>query len=301
MISMLTIGASAAILAQYGSMVATATIQQSVRVDGHDYNVPITESFPNLIAGNTVRTEHMLTNGAEVPAGVNFDTTYDYTGVTATYTATMKERSGSDAYAADSQRLVALQTGGIITLNGLLAKDLQYTVNVLSQPVGPAPIGGYAPNINIYLSDGKIIQAWGADWSETGLHTISFSTSGTIMGYGATVNPTLGYANAIDGGHALPNGPGPYYTSVASLLLDFGSQTVAHVEVRAQAGASAGQVLRPTEFKAAGLTILVPDSDTFTAVTLQPGEALPFYICYTSDVALTPGTYTITTVVQPQH
>jgi hypothetical protein len=196
----------------------------------------------------------------------------------------------------DSQRLVGLYVG--LTLNDLLAKDLAYTVNVTSNPK-------YAPNINIWITNGThtyVLQAWGKDWTGTGLHTVTFSNLVSLVaGYGATVNPALGAANTIGGSHAKSYGSPPYYyyDNLADLQSDWGTWKATFVEVRAQAGAAGGQVLRPVELKAAGVTIAVPDSDTFTTVTLQPGEFLPFYICYKFDLLIKAGTYDIYTTVKP--
>ncbi len=160
-------------------------------------------------------------------------------------TNTITELSGGDSYYADSQSLISRELNGL-TLNELLGSDLTYTVNVIANPL-------FAPNINIYLANGDIIQAWGKDWSSSGLQTVSLTDLVTgVRGYGATVNPSLGVAGAINGGSA-EDAQNDYF-HIANLLTDFGSLSVAKVEVRAQAGASGGQVIRLIKFIAAGIT-----------------------------------------------
>jgi hypothetical protein len=104
----------------------------------------------------------------------------------------------------------------------------------------------------------RVIHAWGKEWDETGLKTVSFEQllNGT-MGYGASIRYSLLPPD-------LPEGSPKYYYSESDLINDYGSWYAYFVEVRAQAGLSGGQVLRPVEFKAAGITIEVPDYDTFT-------------------------------------
>jgi hypothetical protein len=304
--------ASAGLLSYYGMITGTATVSQSVLVDGKSYTEPITYTYSGVAGNTVVDGPHNLTNDADIPATVKFETTccnsttgqcgYETgaacEGITTTVTSTITESSSYADYASDSQRLVALKVSGL-TLRDLLAKDLEYTVNVTSNPK-------YAPNINIWITDGTntyVVQAWGKDWSGTGPHTVSFSGLVTLVaGYGATVNPALGAANTIKGTHATCYGSPEYcyYTSVSDLLADFGSATVVKVEVRAQAGAAGGQVIRPVTFKAAGVTIDVPDSDSITGnIILQPGELLNFYITNTFAINLVPDTYTITTGIVP--
>jgi hypothetical protein len=205
-------------------------------------------------------------------------------GITVTYTTTITERGTYEDYYSDCQRLVGLNVW--LKLSDLLEKDLEYTVRVVNNPK-------FAPNINIFITDGsgnyRVIHAWGKDWTGTGLKTVTFEQllDGT-MGYGATIRDSLYPPDYLK-----------IYYNESDLISDYGSWYAYFVEVRAQAGLSGGQVLRPTVFKAAGITIEVPDSDTFTTVTLQPGEFLPFYICYKFDLLIKAGTYDIYTTVKP--
>jgi hypothetical protein len=293
--------ASAALISYFGQVKMTAIVKQAVLLDGKDVTeMPTIEETAKVAGGQSFCRYHWLQSQTSVPVTVLFETAYDPglwdNEITTTYTTTITESSSYDDYVIDSQRLVGLYVG--LTLNDLLAKDLEYTVDVTSNPK-------FAPNINIWITSGGttyVLQAWGKDWTGTGPHRVTFSDLVSLVaGYGATVNPSLGGANTINGGHAKSYGSPPYYyyDNLDDLKLDWGTWKATFVEVRAQAGAAGGQVLRPVEFKAAGITIEVPDSDTFTTVTLQPGEFLPFYICYKFDLLIKADTYYIYSTVKP--
>jgi hypothetical protein len=279
---------SAWTISYFGQIQMTATVKQAVLLDGKDINnMPILQTA-TVSGGESFCRYHWLQSQTSVPVTVGLYTWPDEAGITVTYTTTITELVGAEHYYDDCQRLVGLNVW--LTLSDLLAKDLQYTVNVTSNPK-------FAPNINIFITNGsgsyRVIHAWGKEWNGTGLKTVTFKQllDGT-MGYGASIRYSLLPPD-------LPEGSPKYYYSESELINDYGSWYAYFVEVRAQAGASGGQVLRPTGFKAAGITIEVPDSDTFTTVTLQPGEFLPFYICYKFDLLIKTGTYDIYTTVKP--
>jgi hypothetical protein len=280
--------ASAALIKWFGRVKMTATVNQAVVLDGVSYPTVIEETA-TVAGGESFCRYHWLQSQTSVPVSLQFETWgSDLQGITVTYTTTITERGTYDDYYSDCQRLVGLNVW--LKLSDLLEKDLEYTVRVVENPK-------FAPNINLFITDGsgnyRVIHAWGKEWDETGLKTVSFEQllNGT-MGYGASIRYSLLPPD-------LPEGSPKYYYSESDLINDYGSWYAYFVEVRAQAGLSGGQVLRPVEFKAAGITIEVPDYDTFTTVTLQPGEFLPFYICYKFDLLIKAGTYDIYTTVKP--
>jgi hypothetical protein len=280
---------SAATISYFGQVKMTATVNQAVLLDGKDINsMPINETA-TVAGGESFCRYHWLQSQTSVPVSLQFKTSgSDLRGINVTYTTTITERGTYEDYYSDCQRLVGLNVW--LKLSDLLEKDLEYTVHVVNNPK-------FAPNINIFITDGsgnyRVIHAWGKDWTGTGLKTVTFKQLlDKTMGYGASIRYSLLPPD-------LPEGSPKYYYSESELINDYGSWYAYFVEVRAQAGASGGQVLRPVEFKAAGITIEVPDSDTFTTVTLQPGEFLPFYICYKFDLLIKPGTYDIYTTVKP--
>ena len=291
----------AALLSYYGRITGTVGVQQSVLVDGGDY-LQINTYGGGTVAGNTIRDLHTLLNQADVPVDVAFETAQsgdgtpdnNVVGITTTYTTTVTESSSYADYSDDARIMVSLAVGDM-TVSEFLALPLEYTVNVTSNPL-------FAPNICFWITDGSntyVVEAWGKDWTGTGLHTVTIQDffSGA-MGYEVTVDTDYGQLNRISNVR-----PGTYAqwqgTGITEFIADYGTWTILSAQVRAQAGAAGGQVIRPVQFKAAGITIDIPDSYSITSLTLQPGEMLNFYIVNKFNAALIPKTYTITTTVVP--
>jgi hypothetical protein len=79
---------SAALLVYYGSITGEVTVQQAVLVDGAAWDSPTGDYEGTNVAGTTLIDDgHNLTNNAQVPATVKFNTTYspDGAGITTTY------------------------------------------------------------------------------------------------------------------------------------------------------------------------------------------------------------------------
>ncbi|MCJ7631562.1 hypothetical protein MUP77_04075 [Candidatus Bathyarchaeota archaeon] len=295
-IALLVGGVSAAVIQWFGQVKMTATVNQAVLVDGYGYPYVIAETA-NVAGGESFCRYHWLTSQTSVPVALKFYTDYDPllvgAEITTTYTSTITESSSyADYY--DDKRIMVLKNIGDMTVSEFLGVPLEYTVNVISNPL-------YAPNICFWMTNGThtyVVEAWGKDWTGTGWHTVTIQDffSGT-MGYEVTVDTTYGQLNRIS-----PVQPGTYLPSATAFdefKAYYGSWTVLSAQVRAQAGAAGGQVLRPVQFKAAGETIDIPDLDVFDALTLQPGEVLPFYICYKFDLLIEAGTYDIYTTIKP--
>jgi hypothetical protein len=66
--------ASAGLLSYYGMITGTATVSQSVKVDGKSYTEPITYTYSGVAGSTVVDGPHNLTNDAQVPATVKFET-----------------------------------------------------------------------------------------------------------------------------------------------------------------------------------------------------------------------------------
>jgi hypothetical protein len=290
---------SAAVITYFGQVKMTATVTQAVLLDGKDYTeMPILEDA-TVVGGESFYRYHWLKSHTSVPVTVQFETTYSPAladaEIVTTYTTTITEAYSADAY-YDDKRIMVLKQIGDMTVSEFLASPLEYTVNVISNPL-------YAPNICFWITDGVhtyVVEAWGKDWVGTGLHTVTIQQffDGS-KGYEVTVDTTYGQANRISNVRPGTYGPWPEGTGITEFITDYGTWTVLSAQVRAQAGAAGGQVLRPVQFKAAGETIDIPDLAVFDTLTLQPGEMLPFYICYSFGLLIKPGTYNIYTTVKP--
>ena len=292
--------ASATLLTFYGQIVSTQNVNQAIRLDGmvclDQYGTGCTENptFSDVEGKTILDSPHTVKNFASISASGQINSASSCSGVAPGVTTDITESSSADDYSLPVNGRVSIDVSGV-TLSQLVAQTLSFTDDV-SNPL-------YTPNINIYLANGDIVQAWGSTWSGTNPYTVSFSTAGTIMGYGATVNPALGAANSINGGLAICYGSPAYcyYTSQADLLTDFGSQNVVKVEVRTQAGAAGGQVDRITQLVANGLTVVIPNLADINgqSFTMQPGESFSFGVSTTYPINMLQGTCTQTTQVVP--
>lgn len=293
---------SAAVISYFGQVKLTATVTQAILLDGKDYTEMPIEETATVVGGESFYRYHWLKSHASVPVTIEFETTYSPAladaEIVTTYTTTITESSSYDDY-YDDKRIMVLKQIGDMTVSEFLALPLEYTVNVISSPL-------YAPNICFWMTNGVVtyvVEAWGKGpeipWT-AGLQTVTIQQlfDGT-KGYEVTVDTDYGQANRISSVRPGTYGPWPEATGIAEFIDDYGTWTVLTAEVRAQAGAAGGQVLRPIQFKAAGETIDIPDLAVFDTLTLQPGEMLPFYICYSFDLLIKPGTYTIYTTVKP--
>jgi hypothetical protein len=112
--------ASAGLLSYYGKLVGTATVSQSVKVDGRSYTESITGAWDgSFVAGKTiVDGPHKLTNDAPVPAKIVFETlqcegtgctpsTTSIVGITTTYqlvTTLFGKRGGTAEWTTENPR-----------------------------------------------------------------------------------------------------------------------------------------------------------------------------------------------------
>jgi hypothetical protein len=288
---------SIGLLTFYGQIVSTQTVNQAIRLDGmiclDTVGTGCTESpsYSDVEGTTILDSPHVVKNFASVAASGQINSVSSCGGVTPVVTSTITESSSAADYSLAVNSLVSFDVSGK-TLADVLAQPLQYTDDV-SNPL-------YAPNINIFLSNGDVIQAWGKDWSGSGLHTVTFAqlVEGPA-GYGATVNPGVGVWPAIVGANA-EDGSGDYF-HVAKLLLDYGSVSVVKIEVRAQAGAAGGQIDTITQFIGNGLTAVIPDMVNLNGqtFTLLPSESFSFGVSTTYPINMLQGTCTVTTQVVP--
>jgi len=272
---------SAAVLEYYGRIVTTVDVKQAILFDGEPGEHTVSYGIYASGGEHYRFGPHSLESQTTVPIELLFMTSSPI-GITTTYTTIITEGPASE-YADPYHQLVALDVSGM-TLNELVASDLEYTVNVIS-----IPARGFAPCINVWITNDVhtyVVENWGDEWTgiSAGLKT---QTWGDLVACGVSIRDYLGQPWAD------VTAPQPF------ALATYGTWKVIEVEVRAQGGASAGQVIRPVQFKAAGVTIDIPNADTFDTLMLQPEEMLNFYVCYDFAKLIEAKTYTITTTVKP--
>src|SRR3989338_7615848 len=146
--------ASATLLVFYGQIVANYSVQQSVRLDnmvcqdefGTGCTITSTETA-TIVAGTTIDdSPHNVENFAPVAADVRIDSASTCSDVSPVVSTTLTETSSADDYSSAFNSRASMSVSGL-DLTQVLSESLQYTANIVSNPL-------YAPNINIYITDG---------------------------------------------------------------------------------------------------------------------------------------------------
>ncbi len=305
--------ASGALLEFFGTITGTVTVAQSVLVDEGNYLQINTYVTPS-VAGNTIISDsHTLTNNAEVTATVNFETGV-IDGITTTY---LKETEYSFVDTVGTQPVD-------ITVEDL-GDSIKWTIDYpMTEPYDPLGNGKLTvglviaidgePVFQIHNNDGTdatydwgtwLMSPWGPtiddgwmgwhssydntpltelDWvsatgerdrenNPDGIFTITIDKSELGEDFHWALNLAIGTGfNDYDYEQmSVPDGVTPYF-DWANPLVDMDVPNYVYAEL-------VGALELP--------------------LTLQPGEILSFYIVNDFNVALTPGTYTITTNISP--
>lgn len=317
-VSCFVITASAGLLTYYGKVETTATVSQSVLLDGLDYTVAATDAIA-VIAGNTEYTKHTIRNDASVEAPIEFVMTgtgnevnmYFYllelqtkNSATAIWSGT-GHTSGLPAYlettgtvgSGDEAKIhIDLPTG--TTLSDIEEISWWEYLNV-----------GYPPHVDILITDG----------TNTDALVIEYAYNGHIgeapMPYGALTGAW--YQTFSDDGNGpsvvddsaycwLSSGPPGGTTIIGGTLADWKTGIVTGMPI--------GIVNKDTLVTAIEIEIdnwvvqseaYVDDIqikgtlDPITTFVLLPLTEYGLNIVYTFDVSAMPGTYFYDIEVQP--
>jgi hypothetical protein len=138
--------ASAGLLTMYGMITGTATVSQSVLVDGQGYTGAITDTIPDVPGGEKFCFKHYLENKASVSASVNLERenvtcpNNDCEGVSTSYykiepkTTLTLCKKGADWKCTGATATLTFDTvnpkfvGTLNVTNAGLAKDTSYTL-----------------------------------------------------------------------------------------------------------------------------------------------------------------------------
>jgi len=315
---LLTTGiAGAALLNYYGEITGTVVVAQSVLLDEGNYleQVPYDS---DLVAGSTDVSSHKLYNQAEVPATVNLVTSHSATdlgsnsmnskGVTTTY---LKEVGYSFV------ETVIVSDGTVGNLEVTVTEDGDWMVWTFDFPVekftgdGNLNVGliiatdgeGNGPTFQIHNNDGTDAKY---DW---GTWLVSPYLDGWHSSDTNTRVTELDWVQAT-GNRNVPHGEGVMEIRIkkSELGTDFHWAASPTVGSGFYAPASDVTMQIPTAFGWSNeiVNMTQPNyvhaelmEEIVTPFTLQPDETLNFVIANHFDVALMPGTYTITTTVEP--
>ena len=275
---------SAGFLLHYGTISTTATVSQSILVDGKDYNTPVTDIF-DTTGGCAVCKSHWIKNNACIDGTVSIDTTGIPGGVTVTYIDSVHlENKDPSTW--------AIKSGDGMEANlsfKLVGKEFAYTLEATGLQTG-------IEYVLIYYADQQTRFAnWGGDNPGALLGTFTADSDGAIS-----------YSYSVDIGMNMPhvddwnNAPPADYTG--------GTDNYAH-----KTGAKIWLVpLADYDTTAKKLTLWNPTTYLFETeliryfdndvneITIPAGEFIDFEICHDFDIAIIPGTYTTTTQITPQ-
>lgn len=315
---------SAALLEYYGRIITTAIVKQSVLVDGQDYTDIIQDIIPvDVPGGETFCFKHTLTNLASVPATVNFETIYSAVdlngewmnpdGVTATYYEPLGYIYNTEIpiNGSNSPLVVTVEDGDCNvtwtfdfpvegwTGNGNLNVGLIIALDG----------DGKGPAFQIHNNDGTtkdypdgtwLYSPWGPTITDGwfGWHSGDTNTpvtaldwveaSGVRKGQGTDgiLTITINKDKLCEDFHwaASPTVGSGFYTPVYDVTMQIPSAFVWNTPI---------VNMSIPNYEDASLLGAV------TSMTIPSGETIDFYICYSFEIAIESGTYTITTTVKP--
>ena len=291
---------SAALLTYFGQIQTTANVQQAVVIsaDGTNWNTydqPITHTISEPApGGETFCFEQWIWNKASIPVAVTFNTNL-YDGITTTCTLVHEITDDNTNFGSSDNEVVAFSPPAGLTLDGLfVGAGLSYTYTIINGGTwaGASPVVAV-----IDLADGRhvvLFPGWGARTSSQSLQFSDTVATCTVdVGGPAVVDFTVYTSNFAGGAQWSSNnqyGNWNYLkasgSSTGGVLPLTGNEYVTRIAIMHQ-GANTGETDRINSLTFSGTTY------NFVDGKLQPGEILPFRICYAFDLHIGPGTYVI--------
>ena len=272
---------SAGILTYYGKITTTATVSQSILVDGKDYSSPITDDI-TATGGCTVCKSHWIKNNACIDGTVSLVTTAD-SAITVTYmdSVHLENKNPSD-WSTISDNMQADLTFGLV------GEEFAYAL----EATGLQPSVEY---VLIYYADQQSRYAnWGGD------------NPGALLGtFTADSNGEISYSYSLDIGMDMPhaddwnNAPPADYISKDGYAHKTGAKIWLVPSGDYDKGAKELTVWNPTTYLFETELIRYFDN-AVNEITIPAGEFVDFEICHYFDMAIIPGIYTITTTVVPK-
>ena len=302
-IALLVGSASAGLISYFGQVKMTATVTQSVLLDGKPYMEMPIEDTATATGGQTVCRYHWLKNEGGVPVAVHFATTYTPALTDNEITVTYLKSAGYE----ETVTTVATQGISIDVTVEDIGSWIQWTFNYFAHHE--------SGNVENKLAAAVVISY---DGEEPAFQV--HNNDGVTPGYDVG---TWLYCPYIDGWWTV--GDHDSNTPVANIgwidaATDFGSGTIVVKisEAKLVEGAcetfywavyagirSGGDLpytlsLYPEGFNWVNPFALATILELIgLPFTLDSGERLDFYICYSFNPLIAPGTYTIYTTVEP--
>jgi hypothetical protein len=280
MISMLTIGASAALLSYYGSILQTVTVNQAVLLDGQDYTQPIVSSL-EAISGATICTLHNLQNRGAKPANVDWSYEPHIEGI-----EVLVLKSVHEEYSTAGKSVVAT------IVKTWECGTAKWVVDIKSD--NPA---GHTWGVGLVISlDGKhpAFQVF-----HTGSTSIPPDNTWFYQDYPWT-SPLIPL-DKVPGITASGYSTGKHFeiSIPCERLGGAGAKYYWNMQLRTNL---ISWVNEPTSGWGDHVTGFIENHNGISIVfpyTLEPGETLDFNLAFNLDINLKPGTYTVTTTFKP--
>jgi len=303
----LSVAASAALLAYFGTVTTTATVQQSVLLDGEAMpNSQFTRSV-NPVGGETDCHAHTLKNQASVPFNIQLLTGYTPEGegittkyyVDADYEADVDTTTAYDEYGPVDIKVETTATDVVWTFDMIGSRTLQGDGHWAYGLI--ISLDGVKPAYQIHSNDGSDANfPWGT-------HLYSTYDNGWHTGTTNTPVSDLAWVSATGDRYIATNPDGIFTVSIKKSELgdEFywaawtGQGGFYHPYATGQSGFPAGFTWTNSPDVEEGVNYAEAElKEETTTVPLAALETKGFEACHEFDKYIAPGVYTITTTVQ---
>lgn len=279
--------ASAGILSHYNTITTTANVRQSILVDGKDVNTPVTDSF-DVTGGCTVCKSHWIKNNACIDGTVSLDTTITGPGGSDGVTVTYMDSVHLENKDPSTWAIIADGMEADVTF-GLVGEEFAYML----EATGLQPSVEY---VLIYYADQQDrFVDWGGDNPGAILGTFTADGAGAIS-YSYSLNIGMNMPHADDWNNAPP---ADYTGGSDNYAHKTGAKIWLIPSADYDAGTKALSAWNPSTYLFETELIRYFDN-AVNEITIPSGEFIDFEICHDFDIAIIPGTYTITTTVSPK-
>jgi len=316
--------ASAALLDYYGRIRATVEVEQSILVDNQNYLIITPDNIPEPApGGENFYFKHTLTNQASIPVTVDFETTYspDGDGITTTYFEllgySLSETIGVqpiDITVEDGECSVTWTIDfpleapydGVVEGNGSMVVGLIIALNG----------EGNGPAFQIHNNDGTDPSyAWGTWLVSPWGPTINDGWQGWHSGDTNTLVTELDWVEATGERYNENNPDGLFTITIPKTVLSDDFHWALNLAI------GSGFMSTYLTYEQGAYPVVAPNTawdwstplvnmgtpnyiytqlmGAVTSMTIPSGTTVDFYIGYSFDVAIVPGTYEITTKVVP--
>lgn len=275
---------SAGLLSYYGKITTTATVSQSILVDGNDWTTPVANSF-DVTGGCTICRSHWIRNKACIDGTVSLDTTITGPGGPGGVTVTYKDSVHLENKDGDWNPIVD-DTYADVTFE-LVGEEFVYELNV----VGMDADTNY---VFIYRADEEDRFT---NWHGVGSIAIKYFMTDDEGNYSISTSTELGtdLPKVTDWNNAPPadyTQPPDEYLHETGAKLWIVTATDWDSTNWIMSGWTAADYLFETE-------LIRYFDNVDNEITIPAGEFINFVMCYGFAINIIPGTYTIITTVSP--